>query len=146
MYSSLYCFLIKHNVLFKRQYVHVRGFFPDVKIVLENLLKGFTWDPLLFNVYSNDLISAFSKSLIHSFADDTNNLLFPNKIWNNCDELHRVKSVLIRSYCGPYFPAFGLNMEQIQSECGKIRSRITPNADIFQAVSSIKASCSTAKN
>ena len=39
---------------------------------------------------------------------------------------HCVKSVRIRSHCGPYFPAFGLNTERyrvplrIQSECKKI--------------------------
>ena len=54
--------------------------------------------------------------------------------------LHCMKSVCIRSYSGPYFPAFGLNMERfeaslsIPSECGKIRSRITPNTDKFYAV------------
>ena len=38
-----------------------------------------------------------------------------------------VKSIRIRSYSGPYFPAFGLNTERygaclcIQSECGKIK-------------------------
>ena len=57
---------------------------------------------------------------------------------------HCVKSVRIRSYSGPYFPAFGPNRERygvslrIQSECGKIRTRITPNADTFYAVSNIK--------
>ena len=56
------------------------------------------------------------------------------------DEPHHVKSVRIRSYSGPYFPAFGLNTERyrlslrIQSECGKIRTRITPNTDTFHAV------------
>ena len=50
---------------------------------------------------------------------------------------HCVKSVGIRSYSGSYFPAFGLNMERyrvslcIQSECGKMRTRITPNTDTF---------------
>ena len=50
---------------------------------------------------------------------------------------HCVKSVRIRSYFGPYFPAFGLNTERygvslrIQSECGKLRTRITPNMDTF---------------
>ena len=42
---------------------------------------------------------------------------------------------------GPYFPAFGLNTERysvslyIQSECGKIRTRKTPNRDTLHAVS-----------
>ena len=55
-------------------------------------------------------------------------------------EKHCVKSVRILSYSGPYFPAFGLNTERysislcIQSECGKMRTRITPNTDTFHAV------------
>ena len=51
-----------------------------------------------------------------------------------CDEifelLQRVKSVRIRSYSSPYFPAFGLNMERY----GKMRTRLTPNTDTFHAV------------
>ena len=53
--------------------------------------------------------------------------------------LHGVKSARIRSYSGPHFPAFGLNTERycvslcIQSECGKMRTRITPNMDTFYA-------------
>ena len=53
---------------------------------------------------------------------------------------HCVKGVRIRSYSGPYFPAFGLNTERysvsfrIHSECAKIRTRITPNTDTFYAV------------
>ena len=51
-----------------------------------------------------------------------------------------LKSVWIRSFSGPYFPSFGLNTEKygvslrIQSECGKIRTRKTPNTDTFHAV------------
>ena len=41
------------------------------------------------------------------------------------------ESVRIRSYSGPHFSAFGVN---IQSECGKIQTRITPNTDTFNAV------------
>ena len=54
--------------------------------------------------------------------------------------LHCVKSVCIRIYSGRPFPAFGLNTERysvslfIQSECGKKRTRITPNTDTFYAV------------
>ena len=45
------------------------------------------------------------------------------------------KSARIRNYSSPYFPAFGLNTERypvslrIESKCGKIRIRITPNTD-----------------
>ena len=50
------------------------------------------------------------------------------------------ESVRIRSYSGPYFPAFGLNTERcsvsirIQSECGKGRTKITPNTDTSYAM------------
>ena len=54
--------------------------------------------------------------------------------------MHCVKSVHIRSYSGPHFSAFGLNTERfsvslhIQSECEKMRTRITRNTDTFYAV------------
>ena len=55
----------------------------------------------------------------------------------NIDIHHCVKSVRIRSYSGPHFPAFGLNTERyvaslrIQAECGKMRTRTTTNAGTF---------------
>ena len=54
--------------------------------------------------------------------------------------MHCIKSVRIRSYPGPHFPAFELNTERysvsfrIQSECGKMPTRITPNMETFYAV------------
>ena len=54
--------------------------------------------------------------------------------------IHCVKRVRIQSYSCPHFPAFRLNTERygvslrIQSKCGKIRTRITPNTDTFYAV------------
>ena len=54
--------------------------------------------------------------------------------------LHCMKSVSIQSFSDPYFPTFGLNTEgysvsvRIQSECGKIRTKKTPNTDTFHAV------------
>ena len=48
-----------------------------------------------------------------------------------------MKSGHILSYSGPCFPAFGLSTERysvsvrIQSECGRIRTRITPNTGTF---------------
>ena len=59
---------------------------------------------------------------------------------NGQTQTHCVKIVRIRSYSGPYFPAFGLNMERysahhhIQSECGKIRTRITLYTITFYAL------------
>ena len=52
---------------------------------------------------------------------------------------HCVKSVCIRNFSGPHFSAFGLNTDiysvnlRIQSECGKMRTRKTPNTDTFYA-------------
>ena len=45
-------------------------------------------------------------------------------------------------FSGPYFPIDGVSL-QIQSECGEIRTRKTPNADIFHAVNgrNIKLNC-----
>ena len=57
---------------------------------------------------------------------------------------HCVRGVRIRSYSGPYSPAVGLNTERygvcrrIQSECEKMRTRITPNTDTFHAVRAFK--------
>ena len=53
---------------------------------------------------------------------------------------HCVKSVGIRSFSGPYLPAFGLNTERykvsvhIQAECWKIWTRKCLNTDSFHAV------------
>ena len=55
---------------------------------------------------------------------------------------HYINRVRIQSYSGPQFLAFGLNKKKyfvslrIQSKCGKIRTRITPNTDTFYAVCS----------
>ena len=56
-----------------------------------------------------------------------------------CYDYHCVKNVRIRSFSGPYFPAFGLNTEickanlRIKSGCRKIRTKKTPNTDTFYA-------------
>ena len=50
------------------------------------------------------------------------------------------KNFRIPTYSGPHFPAFGLNTEiygvslLIRSECGKMRTRITPTTGTFHAV------------
>ena len=54
--------------------------------------------------------------------------------------VHSVKSVRIRSFSGPYFPTFRLNMERygvshrIQYKYGEIRTRETPSTDTFHAM------------
>ena len=65
-------------------------------------------------------------------------MLYFNSCWPNVP--HCVKGVRIQSYSGPHFHAFGLNTERysvslrILSECGKMRTRITPNTDTFYTV------------
>ena len=55
---------------------------------------------------------------------------------------HCLKNVRIQSFSGPYFLTFILNTKRygvslhIQSECGKIRNRKTPNTGTFYAVTS----------
>ena len=55
-----------------------------------------------------------------------------------------MESDRIWSYSGSHFPALGLNTERyevsirIQSECGKMRTRIIPNTDTFYAVIFLK--------
>ena len=54
--------------------------------------------------------------------------------------LHCVKGLSIWSYSGTHIPAFGLNTEKyrvslrIQSKCGKMQARITPNTETFHTV------------
>ena len=66
-----------------------------------------------------------------------------NKMIVNPDKLQTiqcVKKAHIRSFSGPYFPAFQLDTEKyivsfrIQSECGKMRIRKIPSTSTFQAV------------
>ena len=67
--------------------------------------------------------------LCFGFAFFQSQIPAKNYIW------YCVKSVRIRSYSGPYFPAFGLNTERYsvslrtQSEWRKIWIRVTPNTD-----------------
>ena len=66
----------------KTQYVCLDGHCSVTKQVTCDVPKGSTLGPLLFLVYINDLQGAFSKSITHHFADDTN-LLFPaKKTWH----------------------------------------------------------------
>ena len=66
---------------------------------------------------------------------------FPIKLSSFSSEQQLRKKVHIRSFSGPYFPAFRLNTERysvsfrIQFEYGKMQTRKTPNMDNFYAVS-----------
>ena len=66
--------------------------------------------------------------------------LFLDVFYHKMTLLHCVKSVRIRSYSGPHFPAFKMNTERysvslcFQSDCGKMWTRTTPNTDTLCAV------------
>ena len=66
--------------------------------------------------------------------------IFLNHFFMLATSSHFVKSIRVRSYSGPHFPAFGLKTERygvsfhIQSKYGKIRTSITPNTDTFYTV------------
>ena len=74
--------------------------------------------------------------LIQNFLVTNESKLNVKKIQNE----HCAKNTRIRSFSGPYFPAFGLKTERyfvslhIQSECGEIRTRKSSNTDTFHAV------------
>ena len=56
----------------------------------------------------------------------------PNLLGWNLHEAHCVKSVRIRSYSSPYFPAFGLNTDQNNSEYGHfLHSGTSVNVNLF---------------
>ena len=62
-----------------------------------------------------------------------NSLLGNGMIMEKTSQYHCLKSVCIRSYSGPYFPAFGLNIERYGVSLF-IRTRITLNTDTFYTV------------
>ena len=68
------------------------------------------------NIYMS-LISGISQNKMPYY-----NLSFSRYVF----KYQSVISIRIRSYSGPHFSAFGLNII-FQSECGKIRTRINPN-------------------
>ena len=47
-----------------------------------------------------------------------NYLLQSNFILHSATKFHYVKSIRIRSFAGPYFPTFGLNTDQKNSQYG----------------------------
>ena len=93
--------------------------------VRETYRKSYNWEHMLGNI----LLIWYLILLVH----------IRHMIGRHC-----VKVVRIRSYSGPYFLRIGLNTERysvslrIQSECGKIPSRITSNKDTFYTANNYK--------
>ena len=125
------------------------------KIIKQNLIMFLSWSSwksdkdIFFEYFPRpkftqghspwDLIFIWNESLIIlrlTYSTFTRSLEFSNK-----SEKHSLRENCPYSkYSGPHFHAFGLNTERysvslcIQSECGKMRTRITPNTDTFHAV------------
>ena len=119
--------LLNHILLFKKKLQnHLSGLYSAAcKKKWFLLAELFIYLKVLLLFPLTDLINLWQANVVSLY------------LW---EILHCVKSVRIRSHSGSYFPAFGLNTEsysvslRIQSECGKIRTRITPNKDTFHAV------------
>ena len=88
------------------------------------------------NIYMKNII----KKARNDTTDNNNKNIFTRnrEMKMFLSQLHCVKSVRIWSYSGPHFPVFGLNTERYslrtQSECGKMRTRVTSNTDTFYAM------------
>ena len=96
--------------------------------------------PCSFHINKFSSTCAIAQS-ISLFSSSSYALISFHHISREC-----IKSVCIRSYSSPYFPVFGLNTERcsvslrIQSERGKIRTRIIPNTATVYAVRNINIS------
>ena len=64
----------------RKQYVSLHGVSSSIKIITCGVPQGSTLGPLLFLLYINDLKCAFSKSIIHNFADDTDLIFLSKKL------------------------------------------------------------------
>ena len=90
---------------------------------------------VLFLLVRVEIITRMVSSKIHNRTTENLRNIVIGFITIQC-----VKSVRIRSFSGPYFPASRLNTERyveylyIQSKFGELRTRKTPNADAFCAL------------
>ena len=79
---------------------------------LKITLKSFEYEPNIFslvNVKVNFNFETHETKYVLMILVDT---------FDVTSLLHRVKSVRVRSYSGPYFPAIGLNTDQNNTEYG----------------------------
>ena len=100
-------------------------------LVLPGVIKWERYESLIFIVKFEQISNIAVVFLL---------LTLGKEIFDYLLHLHCVKSVRIGSFSGPCFPPFGLNTEKysaslrIQSKCGKILTRKTPNTGTFYAV------------
>ena len=130
--------MIKEELLFKKRIFQTRRHFRNdislhqLQLIEEKKIHGNTPHVHVFLVISAPL------KKFKTLSNKTNQSQM-NLSCYFCEMYYCVKSIHIRSFSGPYFSAFGLNSEiygvslRIHSECGKIWTRKTPNADTFHA-------------
>ena len=117
--------------------VNLENSLSEISSLQCGVTQGSIFGPSRYLIYVNNIPMAVTCNLF-SYVDNTC-LVSQSDTVKDC-----VKSVHIRSYSGPHFSAFGLNRERygaslcIQSKCGKMRARITPNMDTLYAVQDIK--------
>ena len=132
-YRTEFSVIAKHiatNITKRSQYCLIYQNFL-IRCILAILQKCQFFQNLVFNKLCKKII--ILEIYDHLFRKRPYRIAFLEKT-------HRVKTFLILSFSGPYFPTLGLITEiysvnfHIQSKFGKIRTRKTPNMDTFQAV------------
>ena len=124
--------LVKSNVMRK---------LDGMKMIMQLKVRNHqnTFETTLITIYIAYL-GPSKRSVMKSFVKIATFSHELSMMWKKYKSVKSVKSVRIRSFYGPYFPAFGLNTEiyfvnlRIHSERGKMRTRKIANTDTFYAV------------
>ena len=134
-----------------KSYKALRKFWDQVTQICQNFEKNisrvypltFSWRSSITDFWQCPEHASDSCIVLQKFSYWVSPPVIDNYCLLDLIDLHCVKCVRIRSYSGPYFPAFGLNTERygvslrIQFEWGKIRTRITPNTETFHTALAI---------
>ena len=138
--------MLKSSTIYVRQYalntlLKSRTSQIDLSLTLFSfwfLMFFMFWIVLVFKQIYEFGDSLDLKFWVQQYSNPSSHSVFP-KTPKTLD-CHYVKSARIQSYSGPHFPAFGLNTDRyevsirIQSDCRKIRTRITPYTANFHAL------------
>ena len=114
------------------------SFHMSTEFVTDVLCSSISKENNLILMLNTDIPQLSYNSTVLSIPTNFNNPLLVNIV--DKASIYCVKSVRIRSYSSPHFPAVGLNTERygvsprIQSEYGKIRTRISSNRNTFHAM------------
>ena len=93
----------------------------------------------LFRIFTSSFLPSFLVLSIYSFPFTGGNWYFPDYTLNHRIS-HCVKCPYLELVCSAFcrnWTEYAVSL-RIQSECGKMQTRITPNTDTFYAVSLFK--------